>query len=266
MQKSKKINILLVIPLISMIIVFPNSLISIQRDLEIPIEEKNPNEISNTRPPQKSSVYYVDTTGIAFGVYVSGDYAYVADGNTGLAIISISNPTNPGTLVYEPTSGLARDVYVSGDYAYVADGTSGLAIISISDPIITNAPSDFTVEYGYTGVSISWTATDTNPDIYTIGLQGVGVVAGPSAWSGGTVITYNVPDGLAFGEYFYTVNFTDDYNNYITDTVKMTVKEKQPPSDNVIMIVIIVVSIAGVVGVSIAIFVLRKKKRAITGE
>jgi len=45
--KSKKINILLVILLISMFIVIPNLLISIQRDIVIPIGEKNPNEIIN---------------------------------------------------------------------------------------------------------------------------------------------------------------------------------------------------------------------------
>jgi len=78
MQKSKKINILLIIILISMFIVFPNLLISIQRDFEIPIDEKNPNEIINTRPHQESSVYYEDTTRYAYDVYVSEDYAYVA--------------------------------------------------------------------------------------------------------------------------------------------------------------------------------------------
>jgi len=36
--------------------------------------------------------------------------------------------------------------------------------------------------------------------------------------------------------------------------------------DNIIMIIIIVASIVGIVGVGIAIFVLRKKNRAITGE
>ena len=82
MQKSKKINILLIIILISMFIVIPNLLISIQRDFEIPIDEKNPNEIINTQPPQESSVYYEDTTGYAGGVYVSGDYAYVATWRT----------------------------------------------------------------------------------------------------------------------------------------------------------------------------------------
>ena len=47
---------------------------------------------------------------------------------------------------------------------------------------------------------------------------------GPSAWSSGVTIIYNVPEGLAPGEYFYLINFTDDYNNNITDMVTMTVK------------------------------------------
>ena len=46
----------------------------------------------------------------------------------------------------------------------------------------------------------------------------------------------------------------------------MTVEEKPPTSDNVIMIVIIVVSIASVVEVDIAISVLRKKRRVVTGK
>ena len=36
------------------------------------------------------------------------------------------------------------------------------------------------MEYGYTGQSLSWTATDANPDTYTIELQGSGIVAGPT--------------------------------------------------------------------------------------
>jgi len=91
-KKSKKIKILLIILLVSMFIVIPNLLISIQRDSEIPIDEKKPNEIINTRPPQESSVYYEDTIGYAYSVYVSGDYAYVANGYEGLAIIDISIP------------------------------------------------------------------------------------------------------------------------------------------------------------------------------
>jgi hypothetical protein len=83
---------------------------------------------------------YVDTTGYAEGVFVSGDYAYVADYDSGLAVINISDPTNPGTPVYEDTTGYAIGVYVSGDYAYVAIYGSGLAVIDISDPTNPGTP------------------------------------------------------------------------------------------------------------------------------
>jgi hypothetical protein len=75
-----------------------------------------------------------DTPGNAFGVAVSGDYAYVADGDSGLRIISIADPSQPvevGSLV---TPDSAYDVAVVGDYAYVADDTAGLRVISIADP------------------------------------------------------------------------------------------------------------------------------------
>jgi len=191
-------------------------------------------DISN--PTNPGIPIYEDTTGNYRGVYVSGSYAYVGDLALGLGVINVSNPTNPGTPIHVPSGGDARGVYVSGDYAYVGAYHSGLAIIKIFDPInpgvpidwvdpiITGVPSDFTIEYGYTGVSISWTATDTNPNIYTIELQGVGVVVTPSVWSSGIAITYNVPDGLSVGEYFYTINITDNYN-YVTDTIKMSVIE-----------------------------------------
>ena len=186
-------------------------------------------------PTNPGTPVYEATTGFAKGVYVSGDYAYVAGDIWGLAVFNISDPTNPGAPVYEDTSGRVYGVYVSGDYAYVADYISGLAVIQIRkrvdmvNPLITNTPSDFTIEYGTTGVNISWTATDSNPNNYTIELQGNGTVAGPSAWSSGVAVSHNVPDGLAIGEYFYTVNFTDDYDNYITDTVKLTVTETVDP-------------------------------------
>jgi len=37
----------------------------------------------------------LNTDGYAKGVFVSGDYAYVADGYNGLLIMDVSNPTNP---------------------------------------------------------------------------------------------------------------------------------------------------------------------------
>ena len=84
-QKSQNKNILMIILLSFLCIVIPNLLIGIQRDIEISIDDKITNEIINTRLLRESSVYYEDTTGWASDVYVSGDYAYVADGSSGLA-------------------------------------------------------------------------------------------------------------------------------------------------------------------------------------
>jgi len=91
------------------------------------------------------------------GLYVSGNYAYVAEGEpyypyyeydgesppyswTGLEIIDISDPTTPTIVGSVATAGAAYDVYVSEDYAYVAEvesnfsGWQGLEVIDIKKP------------------------------------------------------------------------------------------------------------------------------------
>ena len=67
-------------------------------------------------------------------IQIVGNYAYVADGLSGLQIIDISNPTNPTLTGSYDTSGFTWGVQVVGDYAYVADSLSGLQIIDISNP------------------------------------------------------------------------------------------------------------------------------------
>ncbi|MBI5183807.1 MAG: fibronectin type III domain-containing protein, partial [Nitrospinae bacterium] len=61
------------------------------------------------------------------GVYVSGNFAYVA-GVPGLIVINISTPSSPVIIGSVDTLGGGVDVYVSGGYAYVADGYSGLQV------------------------------------------------------------------------------------------------------------------------------------------
>ncbi|MFN6158367.1 MAG: DUF4347 domain-containing protein [Dolichospermum sp.] len=81
-----------------------------------------------------------NTSGLAFGVQVVGNYAYVIDYDpvlqidSGLQIIDISNPAAPTLVGNYDTSGSARGVQVVGNYAYVADGYLGLQIIDISNP------------------------------------------------------------------------------------------------------------------------------------
>jgi|GEM_PF-2394874 len=76
----------------------------------------------------------VDTPGSASDIAVSGTNIYVADGESGLLIISVSNPTNPQIIASVDTPGSAFGIAVSGTNIYVADGESGLQIISVSNP------------------------------------------------------------------------------------------------------------------------------------
>jgi hypothetical protein len=88
-----------------------------------------------------------DTSGSVSGVQVVGNYAYVADGYSGLQIIDISNPTTPTLKGNYDTSGAAVGVQVVGNYAYVADGGSGLQIIDISNPTTPTLKGNYDV-YG----------------------------------------------------------------------------------------------------------------------
>jgi hypothetical protein len=69
-----------------------------------------------------------DTSSYAFGVAVSGNYAYVAD-IFSLQVIDVSNPTNCVRVGDYDTSGQARGVAVVADRIYVADGEAGLVVL-----------------------------------------------------------------------------------------------------------------------------------------
>ncbi|MGA1869867.1 MAG: BACON domain-containing protein [bacterium] len=75
-----------------------------------------------------------NTSGCAYGAYVDGNYAYVADGDSGLQIIDISYPRSLILTGSYNTPGEARGIYIKSNYAYIADGDSGLQIIDIKDP------------------------------------------------------------------------------------------------------------------------------------
>jgi len=96
-----------------------------------------------TNPYETDSVYIgpiTHTTSTQLGgVYIEGDYAYIAAGYNGLNIINVANPfsisvTSVFTAPPDPLpTFLEKGVYVSGQYAYVADSDFGLRVIDISD-------------------------------------------------------------------------------------------------------------------------------------
>ena len=61
--------------------------------------------------------------------------AFVADGNSGMQIIDVSNPSISKLISSIKTSGYSSDIALSpsGTIAYVAAGESGLQVIDISD-------------------------------------------------------------------------------------------------------------------------------------
>ncbi|MHA1375254.1 MAG: LVIVD repeat-containing protein [Promethearchaeota archaeon] len=191
--------------------------------------------IGVSNPLNPALINTISTAGIAaMDVYVSGDYAYIADGDR-LTIIDIKVPWVVPTPVYSDIIDTCLGVYVDGDYAYMASRSEGLVVVQIreradlDDPIITENSSDLILECGYTGKNILWTATDDNPYNYTIELQGSGIVTGPTTWSSGVAVIYDIPDGLGVGIYTYIINFTDDNGNFATDTVVVTVQDTENP-------------------------------------
>jgi len=75
-----------------------------------------------------------DTPAEAYSVAVSDGYAYVADCDSGLRVISVADPANPVEVGHAQTAGKAYGVAFNDGYAFVAAGDSGLRVVSVSDP------------------------------------------------------------------------------------------------------------------------------------
>jgi len=82
-----------------------------------------------------TALSFVAIPGFANNVDVSGNFAYVAAGATGLQIVSISNRNAPVIVAALDTPGNANDVRVVGNLAYIADGSSGLRIVDVTNPL-----------------------------------------------------------------------------------------------------------------------------------
>ena len=107
---------------------------------------------STVNPTFKGSY---DTPGFAHEVALSGNYAYVADWDSGLQIIDVSDPSNPTFKGSYDTPLLAYGVALSGNYAYVADEDSGLRIIDISDPANPTFKGAYNTPGSSRGVALS---------------------------------------------------------------------------------------------------------------
>ena len=92
--------------------------------------------ISN--PTSPVLVGHCDTLGTPSGIFLSGNYAYISDGEINpLSIMDISNPSAPvnvGNFVQKTPNRGTTDVFVKDKYAYLAYEENGLYILDISTP------------------------------------------------------------------------------------------------------------------------------------
>jgi hypothetical protein len=73
------------------------------------------------------------TAGYSYDVQIAGDYAYIANGTSGLKIVDISNPEEPVILDNEIGTG-AKDILIQGNRLYLLRGRGRFEIYDISIP------------------------------------------------------------------------------------------------------------------------------------
>ena len=90
------------------------------------------------------------------------------------------------------------------------------------------APNNETLELGLTTL-LNWTATDTNPTIYNITRNGMGV-RGNTVWASGNVVNYTTSNTLAVGVYNFTAYFIDAFDNVATSSVQVIIEDTTTPN------------------------------------
>ncbi len=92
------------------------------------------NVVDCADPTNPQVVGTVDTPGSPQQVAVAGDYAFVADRQSGLQIIDISNPAWPWIVSSLSTGDNILKVAYANGYVYMADDSGTLLVVDVSDP------------------------------------------------------------------------------------------------------------------------------------
>jgi len=161
---------------------------------------------------------------IAIDLYPA-TYTIELDGNE---VISPTAWTSGSAITYDIPNDMLKGYY---NITIIVTDESGntvheTVIFTVNDeitPQFVHVPEDFSYPEGYSGLNISWIVTDSYPATYTIVKKNGIEVVSATAWTNGSTITYNVPDGLLDGEYQYTIIVTDESGNISQDTVIFTV-------------------------------------------
>jgi hypothetical protein len=86
----------------------------------------------------------IHVTAAAQDVVVNDNYAYIAQGEGGIAIVDIRDKTKPEFISYVTNNarGYSNKIAIKDNYVYVAAGSFGLTIVNVSDathPVVTRS-------------------------------------------------------------------------------------------------------------------------------
>jgi hypothetical protein len=92
------------------------------------------------------------TRGNAYGLDLSGNYAYIAGSASGLHIVDVHDPTNPVRTSGYKFPSAVWSVHVVSNFVYVATDSSGLQILDITDRQIPIVRQESSIDIGdFTG-------------------------------------------------------------------------------------------------------------------
>lgn len=103
-------------------------------------------------PNQPNFLTAIQVSGSIKGLFLSGNFLYVAAGSTGLAIYDVSNPSNAELKSIFNTAGIATDVAVNNNFAYVADSYNGMLVLNVTSPTAPHYKSRFNAQGQILGV------------------------------------------------------------------------------------------------------------------
>jgi hypothetical protein len=178
----------------------------------------------------------MDLPEAASDVYVTGNYAYVTCGLSGLKVIQISKPASPTLAASYDTSGPAKQVNVNYNLIYVANGESGKLLVLQSEML----PTPPRIQLNRTAMDFAATDSGTVAIPQTFFISNTGEEAlewsisddqqwincSPSSGTDSSEVTVSVDvSGLSTGTYTGTITVsapnTDNSPQQIAVTLKV---------------------------------------------
>ncbi|WP_321428516.1 lectin like domain-containing protein [uncultured Methanolobus sp.] len=110
-------------------------------------------DVSNTSQPVEMGKLL--TPSKVLDIEIAGNYAYVANGESGLIIVDVGNPDKPEIAGIYSSGTSAEIVAVFGNYSYVFHPSHGISIVNISNPAIPTLEGSYSTSGSLCDVEIA---------------------------------------------------------------------------------------------------------------